>query len=75
MKITGLEVIAFEAFVDRHWFGHFETDHRVDSYVRLTDELSIRVCSPEIAEGGIFTRAEWIRRRGSDMSRILKNHI
>jgi len=28
------------------------------------------ICSPEIAEGGIYTRADWILRNASDISRI-----
>jgi len=27
-------------------------EHRVESYVRLAEELAIPICSPEIAEGG-----------------------
>ncbi len=42
----------------------------MESYVRLARELDIPICSPEIAEGGIYTRAEWIRRNASDISRI-----
>ncbi|BBY39616.1 hypothetical protein MMAN_37500 [Mycobacterium mantenii] len=33
-------------------------------------ETFVPVCSPEIAEGGIYTRADWILRRASDISRI-----
>ena len=45
-------------------------EYRVESYVRLARELSIPILSPEIAAGGVFTRAEWILRGASDMSRI-----
>ena len=45
-------------------------EHRVEPYVRLCRELSIPVLSPEILEGGVFTRADWILRGASDMSRI-----
>jgi L-alanine-DL-glutamate epimerase-like enolase superfamily enzyme len=45
-------------------------EYRVESYVRLCRELTIPVLSPEIAAGGVFTRAEWILRGASDMSRI-----
>jgi L-alanine-DL-glutamate epimerase-like enolase superfamily enzyme len=38
--------------------------------VRLTRALDIPICSPEIAEGGIYTRADWIGRDASDISRI-----
>ena len=40
MKITGLEVVPFETFVDRIWFGELTTDHRVVQTLTkvLTDE-------------------------------------
>ena len=45
-------------------------EHRVDTYIRLSRELSIPICSPEILEGSVFTRADWIRQGASDISRI-----
>ena len=53
-----------------YWYEHPMPEYRVESYVRLCRELSIPVLSPEIAAGGVFTRAEWILRGASDMSRI-----
>jgi L-alanine-DL-glutamate epimerase-like enolase superfamily enzyme len=53
-----------------YWYEHPMPEYRVDAYVRLADELTIPICSPETAEGGIYTRAEWIRRSASDISRI-----
>jgi L-alanine-DL-glutamate epimerase-like enolase superfamily enzyme len=53
-----------------YWYEHPMPEHRIESYVQLADELSIPICSPEIAEGGIFTRGDWILRRASDISRI-----
>jgi L-alanine-DL-glutamate epimerase-like enolase superfamily enzyme len=53
-----------------HWYEHPMPEHRVESYVKLAEELSIPICSPEIAEGMVFTRADWISRRASDISRI-----
>jgi L-alanine-DL-glutamate epimerase-like enolase superfamily enzyme len=52
------------------WYEHPMPEYRVESYVRLARELSIPVLSPEIAAGGVFTRADWILRGASDMSRI-----
>ena len=52
------------------WFEHPMPEYRVESYVRLGRELSIPILSPEIAAGGVFTRAEWILRGAGDMSRI-----
>jgi len=53
-----------------YWYEHPMPEHRVDFYVRLAAQFNIPICSPEIAEGSIYTRAEWIRRRASDISRI-----
>jgi len=52
------------------WYEQPMPEYRVDAYVRLAQELTIPVCAPEMAEGGPFTRAEWILRRASDISRI-----
>lgn len=53
-----------------YWFEHPMPEHRVEPYVRLCRELSIPILSPEILEGGVFTRADWILRGASDISRI-----
>ena len=53
-----------------YWYEHPMPEYRVDSYVRLARDLTIPICAPEISEGGLFTRAEWILRRASDISRI-----
>lgn len=52
------------------WYEHPMPEYRVESYVRLARELRIPILSPEIAAGGVFTRADWIFRDASDMSRI-----
>jgi L-alanine-DL-glutamate epimerase-like enolase superfamily enzyme len=52
------------------WYEHPMPEYRVESYVRLARELSIPILSPEIAAGGVFTRADWILRGASDMSRV-----
>ncbi|MDE0530828.1 MAG: hypothetical protein OXI01_05155 [Albidovulum sp.] len=56
--------------LDFYWYEHPMPEYRVESYVRLARELTIPILSPEIAAGGVFTRAEWILRGASDMSRI-----
>ena len=56
--------------LDFYWYEHPMPEYRVESYVRLARELSIPILSPEIAAGGVFTRAEWILRGASDMSRM-----
>jgi L-alanine-DL-glutamate epimerase-like enolase superfamily enzyme len=52
-----------------YWYEHPMPEERVESYVKLAAELQIPICSPEIAKGGLYTRAEWILRRASDISR------
>ncbi len=56
--------------LDFYWYEHPMPEYRVESYVRLCRELSIPILSPEIAAGSVFTRADWIHRGASDMSRI-----
>ena len=56
--------------LDFYWYEHPMPEYRVESYVRLARELSIPILAPEIAAGGVFTRADWILRGASDMSRI-----
>jgi L-alanine-DL-glutamate epimerase-like enolase superfamily enzyme len=53
-----------------YWYEHPMPETRVEMYVRLCRELTIPILSPEIAAGGVFTRADWILRGASDMSRI-----
>ena len=53
-----------------HFYEHPMPEHRVETYVRLARELSIPICSPEITDGMVFTRADWILRGASDISRI-----
>jgi L-alanine-DL-glutamate epimerase-like enolase superfamily enzyme len=53
-----------------YWYEHPMSEYRVEAYVRLCRELAIPILSPEIAAGSIYTRADWILRGASDMSRI-----
>ena len=52
-----------------YWYEHPMPEHRVEPYVRLCRELDTPICSPEIAGGNLFTRADWVLRGASDMSR------
>jgi L-alanine-DL-glutamate epimerase-like enolase superfamily enzyme len=52
-----------------HWFEEPMDEHNTSSYVWLTNQLDIPVVGPEIAEGKMCTRAEWIVRSASDISR------
>jgi len=56
--------------LDFYWYEHPMPEYRVEPYVKLCSELDIPVLSPEIAAGSLYTRADWILRRASDMSRI-----
>ena len=55
--------------LDFHWFEEPMDEHNVSSYVWLTEKLDIPVVGPEVAEGKMHTRAEWIVRGASDISR------
>ena len=53
-----------------YWYEHPMSEYRVAAYEKLCRELDIPILAPEIAAGSIYTRADWIRREASDMSRI-----
>ena len=53
-----------------YWYEHPMPEYRVAPYIKLARELEIPILSPEIAEGNVFTRADWILREASDMSRM-----
>src|SRR5829696_5676455 len=52
-----------------YWLEEPMDEHSTSSYVWLAKELSIPVVGPETAEGKLQTRAEWIVRGASDISR------
>jgi len=56
--------------LDFYWYEHPMLEYRVEAYAKLATELDIPILSPEIIPGSIFTRADWILRGASDMSRI-----
>ncbi len=59
--------------LERHhfyWYEHPMLEYRVATYEKLARELDIPILSPEIAAGGFYTRADWIRRGACDMTRI-----
>ncbi len=51
------------------WLEEPMNEHSISSYVWLTQQLDIPVVGPETAEGKMYTRAEWIVRGASDISR------
>lgn len=52
-----------------YWIEEPMDEHSISSYVWLTEQLDILVVGPETAEGKMYTRAEWIVRGASDISR------
>ena len=57
-----------------HWFEEPMSEASTSSYVWLTEQLDIPMVGPETAPGQIQTRAEWIVRRASDISRYDVHH-
>lgn len=55
--------------LDFHWIEEPMGEHSISSYVWLTEQLAIPMVGPETAEGKMYTRAEWIIRGASDVSR------
>ena len=55
--------------LDYTWIEEPMDEHSTSSYVWLAEQLSIPVVGPETAEGKMYTRAEWIVRGASDISR------
>ncbi len=55
--------------LDYYWIEEPMDEHSTSSYVWLTEQLGLPVCGPETAEGKMQTRAEWIVREASDLSR------
>ncbi|MBM3525647.1 MAG: hypothetical protein FJX57_22080, partial [Alphaproteobacteria bacterium] len=49
-----------------YWYEHPMPETRPEMYVRLARELTIPILAPEIAAGGVFTRADWVLRGASD---------
>ncbi|MBT3266721.1 enolase [Candidatus Poribacteria bacterium] len=55
--------------LDYYWIEEPMDEHSTSSYVWLADQLDLPVVGPETAEGKMQTRAEWIVRGASDISR------
>ena len=52
-----------------YWMEEPMDEHSMASYVWLTEQLALPMVGPETAEGKMYTRAEWIVRGASDISR------
>lgn len=55
--------------LDFYWIEEPMDEHSTSSYAWLARELDIALVGPETAEGKMQTRAEWIVRGASDISR------
>jgi L-alanine-DL-glutamate epimerase-like enolase superfamily enzyme len=53
-----------------YWLEHPMDERRMEPYRRLCRELNIAVCSPELATGSYYSRAEWALQGASDIGRI-----
>src|ERR687895_844034 len=56
--------------LDFYWLEEPMNEHSTSSYVWRTQQLALPICGPETAEGQMYTRAEWIVRGASDISRV-----
>jgi L-alanine-DL-glutamate epimerase-like enolase superfamily enzyme len=52
------------------WLEEPMDEHSTSSYVWLSRELDLPIVGPETAAGQMYTRAEWIARGASDISRV-----
>jgi L-alanine-DL-glutamate epimerase-like enolase superfamily enzyme len=55
--------------LDYAWIEEPMDENSTSMYVWLTENLKIPVVGPETAEGKMYTRAEWILRNASDITR------
>src|SRR5579859_4491249 len=55
--------------LDFYWIEEPMDEHATTAYAWLANELDIALMGPETAEGKMQTRAEWIVRGASDISR------
>ena len=53
-----------------YWMEEPMNEHSTSSFVWLTEKLDLPICGPETAHGQMYTRAEWIVRGASDLSRV-----
>ncbi len=53
-----------------YFFEHPMDEKAVEPYRRLSSELEIAVCGPELAAGMHYSRAEWLAQQATDIGRI-----
>ncbi|WP_224337987.1 enolase C-terminal domain-like protein [Haloprofundus halobius] len=56
--------------LDFKWFEEPMDEHSISSYEWLTNEVDVSIVGPETAAGQMYTRAEWLKRGASDISRV-----
>jgi L-alanine-DL-glutamate epimerase-like enolase superfamily enzyme len=55
--------------LDFYWLEEPMFEYNMSAYIKLASALDIPILGPETLEGNIYTRAEWILRGASDISR------
>jgi len=55
--------------LDYYFLEHPMHERSIEPYRKLCSELQIPVCGPELAPGGVFSRAEWALQRATDIGR------
>jgi len=53
-----------------YFFEHPMDERAVEPYRRLSAELGIPICGPELAAGMHYSRAEWVVQKATDIGRI-----
>jgi L-alanine-DL-glutamate epimerase-like enolase superfamily enzyme len=55
--------------LDYYFLEHPMHERLIEPYRKLCNELRIPVCGPELAPGGLFSRAEWALQHATDIGR------
>jgi len=55
--------------LDYYFLEHPMHERVIEPYRKLCSELHIPVCGPELAPGGVFSRAEWALQHATDIGR------
>ena len=52
-----------------YFYEHPMHERQIEPYRKLCSELKIPICGPELAPGGVFSRAEWALQHATDIGR------
>ncbi|MEX0762670.1 MAG: enolase C-terminal domain-like protein [Dehalococcoidia bacterium] len=55
--------------LDYYFLEHPMHERMIEPYRKLCQELRLPVCGPELAPGGVFSRAEWAMQHATDIGR------